>query len=583
MILKKDEIIKGYGLNSIAVRFPLLGVFVIGLSLSLISFLLYQNERLNLEQSISRELIGIAVTGTLLIDPDAHEDIYSLNQGEIEKQETFNQLKDILLKIQKENNLKKSVYTLRKAQDFEKSHDMEFVVMTDLGPDGKPYTGNHIKMTDYVQKVYQTGQPVTTSLYTDTEGTWLSAIAPIKDTDGNVVAVLSIDQDVYFYNDALRQAQKTIIIAAVFALLSGGFFFFFLTQPIIKRIRMLIEGTKKISYGDLSHEIAIQGNDELESLATAFNEMTKRLSDTIKAAEAAHIEYTENLEKKIEERTFELKQAHKQLEKSAYYSGMAEIARGILHDINNTLQGLKSNLSNIDSSIKNIDPNYFINILEYLKKLKQADEKWAEVLSFFDKANELFSKNREEAFRSLFECEKIVNQIGKITSAQQRHAKATTTKELLDINAVLLNTINMYKTILDNKKIKLELKLADNIPNLFLNEGELERLFGNIVKNAIDAMEEIARDDHKLLIESGIKSTSIDVKITDTGVGIKEKDLPNIFRSDFTTKATGIGIGLSFCLDFMKRNDGKIFVKSIEGQGTEFLLVFMINKNQEGL
>jgi signal transduction histidine kinase len=579
MVLEKsNRENKGYGFNSISFRFPLLGVFVIGVSLALIAVLLYQNERINLEQSISRELIGIAVTGTLLINADEHEDVFLIENGVIAKEESFSHLKDILLKIKQQNNLKKPVYTLRKASDFEKSHEMEFVVMTDLGPDGKPYTGNRIQMSNYVEKVYATGQPVTTPLYTDSEGTWLSAIAPLKDSSGNVVAVLSIDQDVYYYNNALREAEKTIFIAAIVSLLSGGLFFFLLTQPIIQRIKMLIVGTTKISYGDLSYKIDLNGNDELGSLATAFNTMTKRLSDTIKAAEAAHIEYTENLEKKIEERTFELKQAHKQLEKSAYLSGMAEIARGILHDINNTLQGLKSNLSQIESSVRNIEPNNFNNVLVYLRKLKHADEKWDAVLSFFGEANEVFSKNRNEAFNSLMECEKTVDQINRIISAQQKHAKASVTKELLDLNGVLMNTVGVYKTILANRNIKLELKLAENLPKLFVNQGELERFFGNIIKNSIDAMEVVSNREHKFSIESEVNNNNIQVKIMDTGCGIKEEHLANIFRSDFTTKETGVGIGLSYCMDFMKRNDGKIFVKTQEGQWTEFLLVFSTNK-----
>lgn len=254
---------------------------MVGLSVGAVSWSLYLKKSSDLEQSISRELIGTAVTGTLLIDPDQHENIFALEEGTIEALDSFESIKKTLLDIKNINNLTKPVYTFRKTPDFEETHEMEFVVMTDLNSAGNPYVGNRVLMTPYVEKVYQTGKPVATAFYTDSEGTWLSGLAPIKDDMGNVVAVLSLDQDTHFYNQALRHAQKTILATAVGSLVLGGLFLFFLTQPIIRRIRMLISGTEKISSGDLSHRINIASNDELGQLADSFNAMTDRLSSTL--------------------------------------------------------------------------------------------------------------------------------------------------------------------------------------------------------------------------------------------------------------------------------------------------------------
>lgn len=271
--------------NSISFKFPILGIIVIGLSLSTVSWLLYQKERRDLEQSISRELIGTTVTGSLLIDPDEHENVFAIEQGVIEGKESFDRIKKILIDIKRHNNLAKPVYTLRKAFDFEESHEMEFVIMTDLDVNGNVYTGNRIKITPYVEKVYQTGRPVATNLYTDTEGTWLSGLAPVKDDEGNIIAVLSIDRDVHFYKQALKDSLITILGSAGVSLLFGGLSFFFLTLPIIKRIRVLIAGTKKISSGNLGHRIEIVSKDELGQLAASFNAMSDDLSKTLVSKE----------------------------------------------------------------------------------------------------------------------------------------------------------------------------------------------------------------------------------------------------------------------------------------------------------
>lgn len=267
--------------NSISIKIPLWGIIVIAFSLGAVSWHLYNGKRLDLEQSINRKLIGIAVTGAMLIDPYEHENIFELDQGKIEGKNFFDRIKKSLLYIKKQNNLTKPVYTLRKASDFESSHEMEFVVMTDLDADGKPYIGNRIAMTPYMEKVYITHKPVATSLYLDGEGTWFSGFAPIQDKKGNIVALLSIDRDARFYNQALKEARTAILNAAYFSLLLGALFFLLLTRPIIRRIQILIEGTKSISSGDFNKRLNVTSSDELGQLAASFNAMSDCLSTTL--------------------------------------------------------------------------------------------------------------------------------------------------------------------------------------------------------------------------------------------------------------------------------------------------------------
>jgi len=252
---------------------------MIGLSLGVLSWRLYAFTESDLRRSIAKELIGIAATGSLLIPPSPHEDIY-LNGDDLEGEEAFNFIRSLLLKIQSENGLEKPVYTMRRAFNYDTSGEMEFVVMTNL-VEGRPYTGNRIASTKYVEQAYSSSHTITTDLYEDEEGTWISAIAPIKDDSGDVIAVLSIDRHVGFFEEALTRVIKIILGTAVFSLVLGGVLFSLALRPLVRRIARLVDATRLVASGDLEQRITMQGHGEIRALADSFNAMTSSLSESV--------------------------------------------------------------------------------------------------------------------------------------------------------------------------------------------------------------------------------------------------------------------------------------------------------------
>ncbi|MCK4244024.1 MAG: PAS domain S-box protein, partial [Candidatus Omnitrophica bacterium] len=130
------------------------------------------------------------------------------------------------------------------------------------------------------------------------------------------------------------------------------------------------------------------------------------------------------------------------------------------------------------------------------------------------------------------------------------------------------------------ENIILKKDIPANIPAIFVEPVLIERVFYNIINNAIQAMsmpESKGRGkDGELAIK--VESTSasrvkedkamVEVSFSDTGVGISEENMKNLFEPLFTTKATGIGLGLSICKNLVKANDGEIEVQSEEGKGT---------------
>jgi hypothetical protein len=161
----------------ISVKVPLIGITMIALSTGIIAWELYSHQKVKLEEQIGKELIGIAATAALGIDPDVHENIFIEEDGTLGGLTSFERIRENLRKTVKVNQLEKPMYTLRKTFDFDERGMMEFVVMTDE-KDGQHYAGNTINATSHVLMVYESGKPHATPLYSDEEGTWISGLAP---------------------------------------------------------------------------------------------------------------------------------------------------------------------------------------------------------------------------------------------------------------------------------------------------------------------------------------------------------------------------------------------------------------------
>ncbi len=101
------------------------------------------------------------------------------------------------------------------------------------------------------------------------------------------------------------------------------------------------------------------------------------------------------------------------------------------------------------------------------------------------------------------------------------------------------------------------------------------RVFDNLIKNAIDAMPQ----GGNLRIQSVISGESVRVSFADTGIGIKKDELNKLFTPLFTTKAKGMGFGLSICQRIIEAHNGKISVDSTPNIGTTFTIEIPKNIN----
>lgn len=141
--------------------------------------------------------------------------------------------------------------------------------------------------------------------------------------------------------------------------------------------------------------------------------------------------------------------------------------------------------------------------------------------------------------------------------------------KLVDTNKIVSNLIEMHNDILNKKNIKVNIE--SNIKKeLMLNSESIEHILLNLLSNSVDAID----NDGLINVKTNIENDNIVIVCQDTGVGIDESNLSNIFNPFFTTKELGKGTGLGLFIVFseVEKLNGKIDVNSKLGEGTTFTI-----------
>ena len=140
----------------------------------------------------------------------------------------------------------------------------------------------------------------------------------------------------------------------------------------------------------------------------------------------------------------------------------------------------------------------------------------------------------------------------------------------LDINQLIQESLSLLDHQFRQCHIRVESHLDRSLPPVYGNSGKLQQVFINLFLNARDAMP-LGGD---LKIATAMNDSMVVVEIQDTGVGISEDNIKQIYDPFFTTKTTGKGTGLGLAVTYgiLQEHGGRIFVDSAPGKGTHFIL-----------
>ena len=367
---------------------------------------------------------------------------------------------------------------------------------------------------------------------------YISAYEPIWNIDNQRIGILYVGMLERPYIDTIN---RVIFTFSVMAFLSGLLLLvilYFSTTQIINPLKKVVLATQKIAEGDLSHRVDVKSRDELGSLADSFNIMTEDL----RTAEGELIEWGKTLEKKVEERTSELKRTQSHLIQSEKLASLGKLAAGVAHEINNPLGG----------------------ILIYSHLLLEDTEKESP-----------YYENLEKIVKETTRCKEIVNELLKFARPKEPEIA------LIDVNETVEKSLALLKSQALFQNIRIKKDNSSSLPRIIADSSQLEQVFINIILNAVDAMQETgtltiktSQNDHR---------DHILVSFTDTGSGIEDADKTKLFEPFFTTKDVGVGtgLGLSISYSIIQKHHGTIEVQSRIGEGSSFTVKLPIKREIE--
>ncbi|MFT6167320.1 MAG: signal transduction histidine kinase [Vicingaceae bacterium] len=227
----------------------------------------------------------------------------------------------------------------------------------------------------------------------------------------------------------------------------------------------------------------------------------------------------------------ELNESAEELAKNEREVAWREMAKQVAHEIKNPLTPMKLSIQHLQRSV-NMDST----------ELKERIERTTTTLV--------------EQIETLSNIATAFSSFAKLPSKEL---------QLLDVIPILKNAVELYA-----HSLLIKLEVPENLTSAVImgDKDQLLRVFNNVIKNAVQATENIESPAIKVFIED-LENYYL-VRISDNGTGITERQAERIFEPNFTTKSSGTGLGLAMSKSIVDQMNGKITFTSTENVGTTF-------------
>lgn len=308
-------------------------------------------------------------------------------------------------------------------------------------------------------------------------------------------------------SELLKTSARNRIIATSLVFGIGILIAMFLSWLYTRPIHNVVNAARLVAAGDLTVDLTADRKDEIGQLTQSFNFMVQKLRE----------------ERALEEKLREVE----------HLSGIAQLARGIAHEIRNPL-------------------NFISLSIDHLK------EKYRPV-----------ETSEKEKFESLITSIKHeIQRLNRLVGDFLDYGKALRlTLQEVDIGSLIDDVITLVRAKAERDDIKIHLQFGE-VPKLNLDPELIKSCIFNVILNAFQAMP--AGGD--LTVGTKASDSTAFIIIEDTGNGVSRENLPKLFDPFFSTKSTGLGLGLAMTKRVSEEHGGKVDFQSIEGKGSTVII-----------
>lgn len=249
-----------------------------------------------------------------------------------------------------------------------------------------------------------------------------------------------------------------------------------------------------------------------------------------------------NLIKSFNNMSMELESSRDKLKKAEREAAWRDIARRVAHEIKNPLTPMKLSIQHLDEVYNNGNKD---NFPEVLKKTRNI------IINEIDKLNHIATEFSDFA---------------KLSGRKY---------EPVELNEIIEEVVSLYKLAPD---IEFRINLSKGLNKISADRQELNRVFQNLVKNSIQAIETNGIIDIKTFEYKDVDGEFIIAEISDNGCGLEDTVLDNLFKPNFSTKSSGMGLGLAITKKSLDDMKAEIKFENNITKGTKVILKFRVLK-----
>ncbi|HTT40279.1 MAG TPA: ATP-binding protein [Burkholderiales bacterium] len=276
---------------------------------------------------------------------------------------------------------------------------------------------------------------------------------------------------------------------------------------------------------------------QFASAAYQAVESIESLKLEVAAREQAELglrQLTGSLEAQVRARTAALSEARAELAQAARLATVAQLSAAIAHEVNQPLGAVAANAA--------------------------ACQRW---LSAATPDLERARLSAERTVRDANLAFEVVNRVRALFKQAEPAARA------VDLNQVIEQVRLLILQEMSGRGVRIETDLQRDLPVIPADRVQIREVLVNLVRNGIEAMEAMTEAPRLLMIRSRREGSGyVRVEVCDSGCGLQDPE--SVFKPFFTTKKTGMGMGLSICRTIVEAHEGRISVRPNEGAGATF-------------